>query len=363
MSLLEERVHRILELMTSGVDNDNIALELSIEPDFVEDFSKKIPTNLKIEIINRSISKGLSSLEELCKRVNLKPMTLWSFAKDHNLKIPFDEMEPSPYKPEIDELIPHCLPLDAMGKKIGSTREFIRFYLKATGQHKQWKENRKNSKKPYFFNIVQILNEAVDKKAKGKGFAYQKAVEYVRSLKHIVSGGIPSRSDHLIQLFERYERAINSGEKVSLQKLGEGLFEYPSTISRILKRVGLEPLYGTMKREVVQQDKRELINRAFYSDMSAPDIAYYLQVKCYNVYDNFKKKEKRKNVINSLAPGGIHLPNRLASQIYEAEDLGFKPEEIEDLLDAKEKILHYALENRGILETSIIGRLKFLFSL
>ena len=51
----------------------------------------------------------------------------------------------------------------------------------------------------------------------------------------------------------------------------------------------------------------------------------------------------------------------MASQIYEASDLGFNKEEIMELLDANERVLDHSLENRGTIETKIKDALRVLY--
>jgi hypothetical protein len=55
------------------------------------------------------------------------------------------------------------------------------------------------------------------------------------------------------------------------------------------------------------------------------------------------------------------LTYRLANQIYEAQDLGFKEDEIEELLDISKEVRDYALLHRELIQTKrdkIVSALK-----
>lgn len=54
------------------------------------------------------------------------------------------------------------------------------------------------------------------------------------------------------------------------------------------------------------------------------------------------------NLINDGTLG--MLTDRLASQIYEDQDLGFNRDEIIELLDTHKKIIEYALDHRDEIE-------------
>ncbi|MEK6940231.1 MAG: hypothetical protein AABX31_05895, partial [Nanoarchaeota archaeon] len=58
---------------------------------------------------------------------------------------------------------------------------------------------------------------------------------------------------------------------------------------------------------------------------------------------------------------GTSLTYRLASQIYEAADLGFNSTEVTELLDTTPRVVEYALTERKTLESKIINALQVLY--
>ena len=140
------------------------------------------------------------------------------------------------------------------------------------------------------------MNTRVNNLAREEPFAVQKTIKYIQSLRSAKRAKY--RHELLITIFDRYERAMNNGEKLSLEQLGEGLGLLLPSIGKILKRAGLEPLYGARERHTTPYEKKEALKRSHAIDMSASDIAYFLEIPTYVVWQNFRRIGERPKVNN-----------------------------------------------------------------
>jgi len=339
---------------------------------------KHIREQRRIELINQALVEGESSLENLCRIVDFSPHSLWLFSKKHGMDIPYDQLEPYPLTPEFHSLIQQGLTLEAIGQVIGVSGERIRQRLRSTGWHKFWQDSKRHQKilsenlqYEARTNFVAFLNVYVDEKAKEKGWAHQKAVEYIRSFTSISASrgqrkrlGRPNL-DYIVTIFERYEEAQRSGKPLSLEQIGEQLGEdlnlYPSEVSGILKRVGLEPLYGSRERHITPQYKKDAMKRTFDSDMTISDVAHFLELPYYVVISYFRRIGKRKRRTPLVDPEGLLITYSLLSQIYDAKDIGFKPEEMSELFDTSPNKVRYAFKHRETLAPRVIASLQILF--
>lgn len=120
---------------------------------------------------------------------------------------------------------------------------------------------------------------------------------------------------------------------------------------------------GSLERRVASKEKREVIKRAFYVDMSVADIAYFLEVQCSVVQSYFRvigKRNERPYIKTIGFNSKDRLSYRRATQIYEAEDARFNASEISELLDLILGIVSYALENKEKIERKIVEALQFI---
>lgn len=436
MSLLEERILRIIELREKGLEDKAIANELGLEEKTIklyEDSTKKAindlvfagykqekiaknvglsltafnlfttyynikttipskkrykPKTQSIAEIKQAIAEGADSVEELIEklieRTGLEIKTILDYAYKPKIKLPFSQKDiwkyykPIPRDEKCDKLIKEGLSLGKIAKdpEILKLEEVVRQYILKTGQHEEWKEKRK-----YFKNkkreeklrqktlsgIVSVIYLIAAKKLKeelreDEKWAYDKSMEYLNLTRH------HRRISHssLFTLFKKYSDMKREGKKLSLEELGKDQNMWPAMVGRILKKVEEEPLFGARERKVITKEKKEALNRINKIKMNCTDIIYFLGLNQWNVYAYFNKhpKKKSRTRINKCIVDfgkGKKLTYRLASKIYEAQDLEFSKKDIIYLLDIPEKIVDYAQEHRKTIAYEIIDALKVLY--
>jgi len=331
--------------------------------------SKGMTKLQRINAINHAISERVQSLEEFCNRANLKPERLLSFCKKNNLELP-PNLTPYKYRPEIDALIENGASLPEMSKITKITRQAVDYYIINSGQYEEWRRKREEvlqapkleaeQKTQLYQSLVYILEARLSELSKKESWAIQKASQYIQSQKFI-----RYRPEQLVGLFERRERAENSGELLSLKELGEPFgMKYPSDVGRIFSEVGFEPMYGKRERYILTpKEKKEALKRSPALNMSSNDIGYFLEIPFY-VVDNYfaRRGVKHRSKIDRKEFGRYVLTYRLASQIYESQDAFFLTSNIPELLGTNRKIVDYAIENRHKIEPEIIQALRTLYA-
>ncbi|MBS3151968.1 hypothetical protein J4230_01015 [Candidatus Woesearchaeota archaeon] len=323
------------------------------------------------QIIKEALGRGTRSVEELCRLTGLRASTLSKVFTEEEIELPEDVI-PYRFRPEIDTLIDEGLNLREIKNRIGISSQGILYYIIGSGQHNNWLKNRKLyeknkryerlkkesleiSKKQFLYDTIRyyLLEEA--NKA---GPEYEKAVEY-RTNKRRIKKGMHSW-DILIKVFRNYYNALGKKVKVSLEDLAEGQL-HPSSVSDILKGVGLDPMYGSRERKVTPQYKKEALERALNISISTEDIAYFLGIKDHVVACYFKHHNNGRTRNISKLVSGKRITYSLASQIYEFEDYGFERNYIAESLDVGEKNYGTVIKNRRSIEAKIINALKVLY--
>ena len=328
-----------------------------------------------VTLLRQVLEKGEKSLEQICRRANLSSTSVMDICRKYSVLLPTD-LIPWRQRPEIDVLIDQGLTLKETGDRVGLTRERIRQYINNSGQYTDWKSRRQSPKleqkkqeqllefeRQRFLSL--LAPRRIDQLAEQQGWTYQKAVQFLRSrrdTKHSFK--------FLIMLFAGYQYAQERGVKLSLEEFGEDVGSNSSEVGRIFKAVGLEPLYGGSNRptkEVLSNIKQKL-QRAFPLPMPLSDIAYFCNLRARNVSVYFarrKLKRQRHPIIMSFGfSSPERLTYRLASQIYEAQDLGFPLEETAELYDTTPRVVAYAQDNRmegKCLEIEIIRALGIIY--
>ena len=376
----EERIEAIRQEAVDGLSIDAIAEQEGISISTVERYfrqrgirlpGKKSPSKERIEEIIQAADGGLEYIEDVASQLRLAESTVIGYLPKAGIKL---KHRPKAYvgeaksgsritrKPEIDKLIQEGRTLAYMGEIDGTTRENIRQYLKVTGQDKEWKVYRqaareakkqdrqfeKQEKSQLLEGLVSIMDNRVRALAQEEGFAVQKAVQYIQSLRSAKSAKYSHES--LITIFERYEDAMINGEKLSLAQLGQGFGVFPSAIGRILNRAGLEPMHGSRGRIRTSYEKMEAVQRAHGLEMSGQDIAYFLDVPYNMACQGFwNGRRPRMNTYLSNFER-VNLNYRLTSKIYGAHDGGFNPNKIAQLFDIDGDVVSHVLNNRSIGE-------------
>lgn len=365
----KERVEAIRQALADGADSvdavvEKVGVSRSMVRMYAADSEIKLPTikETRAKAIRQAIAEGVESLEALCEEVNLQLPTVIKYSKDYDIKLPLSKR-----RPEIDKLIEQRLSVAEISRITELTPQAIYPYIRATKQYAEWKIKReedkeakkqeKQQKNQLLERLVSVLETRVYDLARKEGFAYQKAIEFKRS-KKFIRYKLPS----LVTLFERCEKAINEGTRLSLEKLCSGLDINHTSVGRVLNDVGMKPPYGTWSRYPIPGYKRNAIQRSFGLEMTAVDIAYFLDLSHRVVINHFLSIGTRSKIRNFIVQrGGKKLTYRLASQIYQAQNLWQSTNEIPELLDTNEAIVDYTIKHRPIIRPEIIGFLKVLY--
>lgn len=274
-------------------------------------------------------------------------------------------------KKAVDRLVRRGLNLKQIGGKAGVTRERIRQYVCKTGQSDAYKKSRlwydnhkKINKRERNEKILSILmgvrKNAFDKLEDNERWVARMALK--AGERHLYG------FDKLSIVFKRYNDAQRCGKKLSLAELVAGTGIGNANAGKILKELGLGAMHGTFKRHPLPEDKKEAIRRVASLDMSYVDIGYFLGVSGAVVSQNIRRlglnRTKSPSIFARVGHGifgGASLTSRLASQIYEAQDLGFEEADICELLGVKGIVVNYALENRGEIGEEIMKGLKVMW--
>ncbi len=319
----------------------------------------------RLAAINQALSEGVKSLEELCRRTHLKPSGLWKFCNENSLALPSD-LIPFKYKPELDILIEQGLSLNEIGARTQNTREGVRQYINFSGQYNLWRDARQEVKNAHneeiqrrqelYRQLITVLEGRVAQLTQNESWAVQMALKR-EALIEAKPTSVPYKK--IVKIFERYERAQRRGKKISLEELGKDISS-AAYVGRILERVGVEPMYGSRRESSRYKEKKKAVERLAQIGMPNRDIAYFVGLPEHLPQQHFARRNT-KNTAEAFIFSS-QLTYRLASRIYEAQDLGFKPNEIAQLLDAREKVVNYAIENRASIKKPIIEALRVVYN-
>lgn len=248
--------------------------------------------------------------------------------------------------------------------------------IKADEEKEEKEKEEKNKTKK---NLLRLLSQRALYLAEQESWGEEKAIEYLLCTKGEITYYPPEKryKKHysffeLEIIFNRYHKAQRKGIKLSLRELTEGFnIKGLGNISMVLKKLGLEPMYGARERiPNISKEKIEAIKRAYSTDLTFVDIGYFLSIPFYVCKQRSKKPRSYKKPIKiwskrieKRAPHTeASLSYSLISQIYESQDLGFTKEETAFLLDTKDFVVSYTLEHRNEIEPKLIGQLRILYN-
>ncbi len=345
----------------------------------------------RIAEIRQAVKKGVGSMEELGEKVELSPGTIEKNYRSElkSLGINLPPYEENKYKSVYvnriknrDRLIRRGLTLEQIAKKTNVTRERVRQYIVGTGQHKVWRQSREHYEKKTSYElrkkevgrkiekiVEQILaaglQNALQDASETERFAYEKATEFLTQRKHKLPNSYSF--EQLFGLFKKYKEAELSGEKLSLEELGEELGIHFVNVGNIFRKLRVKPMYGTRERHTLLDFQKQALERAVEIPVPLPNISYFLELPKHgaSVYYHARgidlsKRPKISNVIKSFGIGKS-VTHTLASQIYEAQDLGFSKDETTELLDINERVYDYATIHREKIGGELMDALKKLY--
>ena len=329
------------------------------------------------EFIRQALEDGINSFKELCKIGGFKSSEgLQIYCKKYQIELP-ENLIPYKQRPELDVLIEQGLTLKEIGEKVHLSKERVRQYINLSGQYNEWRKKRgevderlgkKRKIKDLRGLLVSALRVRAKQLAENKGWACQKAVEHILLRERHYEDCLISYY-RLHKLFKAYETAMEKGKKLSLRELSKkaGISHF-TMVSKIFRKVGVNPMYGKKIRTVRSGEKKNAVKRGLKTNFTGPDIAYFLQLPRHLPtlrYNEGGLPHKRYMAITRFGStrGGElkFLSHRLASQIYEAQDCGFNRKEISELTGTTNEIINYALGHEAKIKPKIVKGLRILY--
>lgn len=323
-----------------------------------------------------------SSLEEIASSLGTSPQAVQRFlhfkgilGKPH--KVQYSRTKVGQKK--LIRLAKKGLTLETMGSIIGVTRERVRQKISETwiydksgkeiSLYDKWRECRFFARNEGFREeqkeeiISKIIGGLLVSKYDEASWPQKKAIEFFskRPTSELDFGAVT-------KLFWRYEEARKNEEALSYKQLGEGTTFHIVTVGTILRETGLPSFIRNLDRKSTPKEKKDALRRAINVEMSSTDIAYFLDIPSHVASQNMRKYGRRPRGSFSLfsvshLQEGVHnrLTYSLASQFYEAKDLGFSSKEIANLFDSDYRIVKHALENRREISGAIVHGLRTIF--
>jgi hypothetical protein len=275
-----------------------------------------------------------------------------------------------------NELLDRGCPTKVIMEIEGCSRQAIAGYKKYHGKGKKWKEE--NLKRQQDKGILQdfendpkirlldVLNRRTEQTYETATWPEQKTLECLT--KYNFDLRVIEKKEKLLELFQTYENAKNSNQKLPLVKLEKICGITCMTISRYFKSVGLEPLYGTRKvSSHLSKEKLKLLEEAYHnSELPNTDICGLAKVHPLLIGSAYAKKFGQRKTLPKKIAGkrgvnGTTLTYTLASQVYEAQDLGYILEEVCELNDTNPTAIQTLTEQRPTLERRIMKTIEILY--
>ncbi len=278
--------------------------------------SRRIPLEQSLAKIRQVVETGARSVGEISEKTGFRESTIRNYAKKGKIPLP--------------------------------SKETLRNYrVEPESFHDQRAK------------ILSVLEQRALQLASAEGWATQKATEYFLTS----PGHCPTRTfENLVLLFQRYENASNNGEKLSYSELGEGIFPTPIRAGIILREMNLPALHGNYKKRNLSKETQRALKRAIKTEMPVSDLAYFLKAHYPKVSQQVRMWHINLERRYALTPSQNHpMSYRVASQIYEAKDLKFTPQETAYLLDLPASEVKAALKERPRIEEKIREVLNLLY--
>ncbi len=379
----QERYQQIIQLLDRGIlSAERIAEATGIKPTTIMTYRSTAEWRERWRSATQKAVESGDSLERICATTGLTPQALRNSCTRYGIILPEKEKQKkakeSKRKPEVDVLITEGKSLGEIGRTVKLTRERIRQYINATGQYEQWRkarEQRKEEQKTLEEHIDQqrthilfLLKERMKILAKKDSWAAEKAVECWLNNKRYNEHS--HSLETLLTILTRYEKAKNRGECLSLEQLGEGLSLWPSSIGIVLRKVGVEPMYGKRERKLTPQATKEALQRVHpilsLTNMSMTDISYFLGIPNYIVQQHHARygitQKRPKRALCRDGKHGRYLTNAIASIIYKALDSGLSERKIAATLEVRPSFIDKAKELRPSIQPTIIQTLQILYN-
>jgi hypothetical protein len=363
----QKRLEEILMLIQHGFSVKEISERVGLANSTVCEYSRELKISRmqrKMLVLKKALNDGVKSLEYLCKTIGAKsPQSVWMICRQFGLNLP-DDIKPYRTCPEIDKYIDEEFPpsLSEIGNAIGVSRERVRQYIEYSGQRAEYRRKRSNSynwaqekmRKEIYSRLLSVMKSREMQLAKKEGWAAKKAVQYIHKLKRRRSRNCPLQN--IIDLLIYYEDARLKKQKISMMELSGLSKIHPASINNIFKSVDIEPMHK--RKKFLGNEIKGKIADSSALPISNSDVSYFLNLDCRCI--NKYAPAKGPKIIYHIGRGN-KLTYRVASQIYEAHDIGFNDAEISELFELHEKAVIYAKEHRQEIEPVIVNALNMLY--
>ena len=288
------------------------------------------------------------------------------------IKSPTPNLLDHPKGQIIKDCIEKGLSLNQIGYIINLTGERIRQIITKCGELEKYrlyrsaKEEIPIIREEFKKNIHRQIGECfkgLEKKLESdSNWAEIKAAEYFYGKKvHIKYA---TSLEKLIKLFEKYKEGIDEKVKYSYEEIGEYSGIHFVQVGFILRKLNLNSFYWNGKiptreqmLEIYNSLERAKEKLGFASET---DIQYFLKTSPQTIRSIFKNRKSNPFILYTFTKGK-KLTYQIASQIFEALDLGFNYEETTSLLNTSQEVIDFAKCHRPAIESDIIYILNTLF--
>ena len=325
-----------------------------------------------IRNIQRAIENGANSLKAITKVTGYNPNTIIKYYPEAPRGKKYSKKTNLLQHPKgviIKRGIKKGLTLEEIATNTQLTRERIRQIIIFYGEYENRKlcrsmieipSIRENIKKTVISQIGNCFDKLASTLENESNWAEARAAEYFYG-KQRCDYEIPL--EKIIKMFEKYKEGIDERKQYSYDVIGKYVRISLMGVKRILRKINLPSLYWNSKMPTRQQSqiKNEALKRAkeelWFASIS--DITYFLEVPISNFSRSRLKNRQSRPFIKRI--GHFALTYKIASQIYEAQDLGFDIKETASLIDTTDAVVNYANLYRQNVEQRIIKILDVLY--
>ena len=316
---------------------------------------------IKCEHLDQLLNQGERDIGHLCETLDLEPHGLWELFHEKKRQIDartpsgefasrtldYAELEPHRHPPELEKAVLLGKTLEEIGSLVfhGATREFARQQLEARNLNEL--RMRQRERLLECAHPREASRSALVRVLTGRALAAPASEAERLAALHALG---PSTRRTATQLLPRYEAIVEGLAR------GDSL----ATISKALA-IPYPTLQAFVRRSPIKVPGFPRKHAGYIDyDVYGPRVA-----RCFELGFSLRSIERflnrRLTKYQGAGPATLGHDYHTASQVYEAEDLGFKKEEIADLLGIHQRFASRLLYRRDISEPRIIEGLRVLF--
>ena len=323
----------------------------SFVPTSIENSPRDHLAELAIELLDQ----GELSMQIICNRLKVLPPSLGIIIRDYLIALP-EDVEPYYVYPEADKLIAQGATLRDIGAAMNKSHQWAHNYIVGSGRYAAWMsvaDEEGRLRKEGEIKLVNLLRHRVYE----KDYAHAKVLQYLDSMKIRSTQSVPLES--VLTIFQRYDAAVRDGKTLSLNQLGEGTGLFEIGVSRILKRVDLEPMYGSASLTLYPQSTKDALEHCAQFGWTPADAANFVGVHIYTARQQYKVRNRSKSRRPVRFDQQLFLM-RYASDIYRQFDGGVRPPDILTSLPINLSIMEHAVQHRSTFAPEIMEVLQIM---